>query len=1355
MSISREELESVPKLSDAASFPLWELELNILFTAKRLMQVVDGTFTLQSCESDENKKEEWATKDAQAKYILMRTIELSAKSHVLTCKTSKDMLDSLCKIYKRDTDQTKNQLLAEFFSFTYDKSVDVMSNIARIQTLTFRLNNLNMSVDEQMLMTKILVCLPDQFKHFTSAWDSTHSQERTLENLKARLLKEEEKYKNTKDETKVAFKTGPKNKQNKITCYNCGLPGHRLNECKKTINKGNQQQSSSKQCQKCNKSGHISEECWFGKTFSTCKYCKKNNHPENKCRWKNEHENKDNGRKNINNRVTFLAETYDTSSEENIIKYLDTKFVCDSGSTDHLSHVKDILINTKKTEEIKIGCAKKGENLTSTLVGDVESNTVVLKDVNYVPNLSRNLLSVNAVTNAGAITLFDKEKVKIVLGQVTYKDEDVVLEGNKTQSGLYIVDMANQSEALITQRQTAIEWHNKLGHLNFRDLKKIPLLCDGADESLVKCNPDEFCEACTIGKLVRNPFNTQRQRATRPLEIIHSDVCGKISPETYDSEKYFLTVMDDFTHFLKVYLLHTKDETEEYLMEYINEAEAHFNLKTEKIRCDNGGEFRSKEFKSWCRQRGIVLDYTIPESPQLNGVAERVNLTLMNKVRSMLTRSMVNTKLWGFAILTAAYQLNRSPTKAIDVTPYEKWNGTKPNLKYLQEFGSIVYTKRLGYLKKLDDRGQKAIFVGYAPNGYRVWNPKTKKVYLSRDIEPTNMFEEPEEKKGINIIAESLMKFETFENHEGSREIDQEEQEQPAERQEDGNSEITEEEYQEAEDEDSERDHEEENIENNQLETPNERARRQRRRPRRFDDYVLDYENEEEALITFQECLESDDRNKWNKAIHEEKESLMHNKTWELVDEKYAKGKQIISSRWVFKIKDDGRYKARLVARGCQQKKNSLDFKETYSSVVQASSLRTMLAIGAMKDLQFLTFDVKSAFLHGDLQEEIFLKLPEGFNHPGKVCLLHKALYGLRQSPFLWFKKLTDFLKQEGLIQLKSDKCVFKNPKGKRIFYLAIHVDDGLILGEDLSEIKCLLKKMQKNFEVTINENPHFYLGLQIKKRHGEYMISQSKYCKQIVEKYSMENSRAKDTPIVKEEKDQEQPSNEDFPYKEAVGSLLYASCKTRPDLSYAVGYESRFMQNPTTENIKNVKRTMRYLKGTTDFGINYFSKNNDDLLQMHVYCDADHAGDKTDSKSTSGFVMIYGNGPIAWSSKKQKTVAQSSTEAEYVAAAQCCAQMKYMKTLIEELLDKKIKTILHVDNESAIKMIKSGQISFNSHHIEIKHHFIHDELNQGWFTIKYCPSEDQVADIFTKPLQRVKFQQFRDFMMKEIDIKI
>jgi len=220
--------------------------------------------------------------------------------------------------------------------------------------------------------------------------------------------------------------------------------------------------------------------------------------------------------------------------------------------------------------------------------------------------------------------------------------------------------------------------------------------------------------------------------------------------------------------------------------------------------------------------------------------------------------------------------------------------------------------------------------------------------------------------------------------------------------------------------------------------------------------------NESEILLTCKEAMASPEGDKWKKAIEEEKESLNENETWVYANKEEVKDKEVLTSRWVFSVKSDGRYKARLVARGCQQKSENIDFKEVFSPVVETSSVRILLALGAQTDYKIHTFDVKTAFLYDTLDKEIYMKIPEGYDEQGtgKVCLLKKALYGLRQAPLRWNKRLTDFLRSEGLIQLKNDQCIFKTADNN--LYLAIHVDDGLIVAKNSVVVKRLLDGLGK-----------------------------------------------------------------------------------------------------------------------------------------------------------------------------------------------------------------------------------------------------------------------------------------------------
>lgn len=454
-------------------------------------------------------------------------------------------------------------------------------------------------------------------------------------------------------------------------------------------------------------------------------------------------------------------------------------------------------------------------------------------------------------------------------------------------------------------------------------------------------------------------FEKSETRTKRPLELVHSDVCGPVETQTWDDKKYILTMLDDYTHFTVIYLLQNKYEAADTIKEYVKYAEARWNTKLARLRCDNGREHANKNLQNWCKGNGIQMDFTVPSyTPQLNRKAERLNRTLLEKTRALLTESRLKKEMWGEVAYTATYLLNRSPTKLLKVTPYEMWNKKKPNLNSLKIFGCAAHVKILGPLRKLDNRSRKLTFVGYSPKGYRLWDAERRKIVVSR----VKFKEKPEivkERDNKNI-------FIGLDNKEDMQEDQNKEKENVQEELRNENEEEIEidqsEEEQSEEYEDAEEENDAEQIQ--QLR----RSTQTTKFPQKYNDYMF---------LTYQEATTGAEKEEWKEAIKIEKNSLRKNNTWKVVDNSEAEGKKILSCKWIFKTKDKGKKKARLVVKGFQQVQG-IDYEETFSPVVNNVSLRILFALAVKKNYSLITFDIKTAFLYGNLDEDVYMYPPEG-----------------------------------------------------------------------------------------------------------------------------------------------------------------------------------------------------------------------------------------------------------------------------------------------------------------------------------------------------------------------------------------
>ena len=674
------------------------------------------------------------------------------------------------------------------------------------------------------------------------------------------------------------------------------------------------------------------------------------------------------------------------------------------------------------------------------------------------------------------------------------------------------------------------------------------------------------------------------------------------------------------------------------------------DLKVKILRSDNGGEYTSKAFASFCAAKGIIHQFTNPYSPEQNGIAERLNRTIIESARSMLLHASLPQQFWAEAVNTAVYLHNRSPRVALkDKTPYECWYGSKPNVSNLRVFGCLSFVHAPdGKRQKFHPKASKAIFVGYPQDtkGYKLYDLSSKRFVRSRNvIFYENNFHSFEQG---NLRCDKNAVFHDFDENDepidtAVEPVALENIPEPAEKFQPVGATY-------------------EETFMRQVQSLG--TERQRKPPQRFHPEgcfavteSLTAEIDEPKSI--KEAINGEHSVQWKEAMESEYLSLMQNDTWELVP--LPEGQNIVGSKWVLKVKRnaDGtvdRFKARLVAQGYTQTQG-VDYNEVYAPVARYSAIRSLLALANAHNLEIHQVDVKTAFLNGNLDYDIYMSQPEGFidkDRPNFVCKLKKSIYGLKQSARCWNSTLDEALISSGYRKSDADGCIYvksvKNSDGHISFViLAVYVDDIMPVSNDKVMLNAEKASLCKKFDMIDQGEVHYILGMSIKRDRDTktLYISQQSYLEKVLERFEMENCKPVSTPLEPGRKFQKLSDDEEAfdlkLYQQAIGCLTYASTATRPDIATAVGILSQFMSNPSKQHWVGVKRILRYISGTLNFGLKFSADDKEPLIYGW-------AGDIETRRSASGYVFQIGNSTISWCSRKQSSVAKSSTEAEYIA---------------------------------------------------------------------------------------------------------
>ncbi|KAH9671758.1 retrovirus-related pol polyprotein from transposon RE1 [Citrus sinensis] len=495
---------------------------------------------------------------------------------------------------------------------------------------------------------------------------------------------------------------------------------------------------------------------------------------------------------------------------------------------------------------------------------------------------------------------------------------------------------------------------------------------------------------------------------------------------------------------------------------------------------------------------------------------------------------------------------------------------------------------------------------------------------------------------------------------------------------------------------------------------------------------------------------------KWKKAMEDEYHALMKNKTWTLIPNN--QNCKLIGNKWIYKVKEnsDGsinKYKARLVAKGFLQTPG-LDFNETFSPVIKAATIRIILTMAVSNDWLLRQVDINNAFLNGDLTEAVYMPQPEGFedkNRPSYICKLEKALYGLRQAPRAWFDKLKGALSSWGFKNSRSDTSLFFKRVESKIVIMLIYVDDIIITGSDSQGIEEVIKDLNTSFALKDLGNLNFFLGIQVLRNQNSILLSQAKYIQDLLAKTEMIDCKGIETPFSTSEKLKKDVGNrfhDPTLYRSIIGSLQYAVL-TKPELAFSVNKLSQFMSDPRQPHWVACKRVLRYLKNTMNMCLSFRKSEHLDLI---AYTDADWATDPDDRRSISGYCVYLGDNLVAWSSRKQGIVARSIAELEYRAMALCSTEITWINSLLGELkMEIENIPIILSDSTSAAAIAANPVYHSRTKHFEIDLHFLRDKVTKGELEINYIGSNDQIADVLTKPLPHHKFSCFRS-KLKVID---
>ncbi|CAM8957622.1 unnamed protein product [Rhodiola kirilowii] len=904
-----------------------------------------------------------------------------------------------------------------------------------------------------------------------------------------------------------------------------------------------------------------------------------------------------------------------------------------------------------------------------------------------------------------------------VVGSGTDLSTKKIIGKGRQSAGLYILDSQLPKSVACTSSAAPIDAHCRLAHPSLSVLRT---LCPQFSSlSSLDCDSRRFAKHHRLSSSPR-----VNNRASTPFELVHSDVWGPCPVPSVPGFRYFVTFVDDFSRMTWIYFMKSRSELLQHFSSFCAEIQTQFGVPVKILRSDNAKEYLSAPFHEFMQKHGIIHQTSCVDTPSQNGVAERKNRHLLETARALLFEMQVPKKFWVDAVSTACFLINRMSSSVLSgesplgsLCPSSSLFPVAPKI-----FGCTCFVRDVRpHLTKLDPKSLKCIFLGYSrvQKGYRCYSPDLQRYVVSVDVVfsertpfsfsaprqgepdddfllymfPTNTTPPAPVPPLVPPLVRPPILHTYFRRPRPEVTVISDVQPTTSDAPISSSSDPP-------------------------LSDDLPIALRKGTRTCTYPiSSFVSYDRLSGSSRSFIASLasvpnsvsEALAHSGWRDAMVEEMNALDANGTWVLTD--LPPGARSIGCKWVFtvKVNPDGsvaRLKARLVAKGYSQT-YGIDYFDTFSPVAKLTSIRLLISLAASHHWPLHQLDIKNAFLHGDLQEPIYMEQPPGFVAQGesaKVCYLHKSLYGLKQSPRAWFSTFTAAVEKFGMEKSKSDHSVFYKQSGNGIILLVVYVDDIVITGVEVSRSK---------------------KGI---------FLSQRKYVLDLLSETGKIGAKPCSTPMIPHLQLTKSGELFDDPerYRRLVGKLNYLRM-TRPDIAYPVSVVSQYMSSPTVDHWKAVEQILGYLKGSPGRGIVYGSHGHENI---ECFSDADWAGSKEDRRSTSGYGIMFGGNLISWQSKKQKVVSRSSAESEYRAMSTSTCEIVWIHQFLTEIgLKVSVPAKLWCDNQAALHISSNPVFHERTKHIEIDCHFVREKVQLGLITTGYMKTEDQLGDLFTKAL--------------------